>query len=270
MKKIIALTIVCLFLASCSATTQTTSGKSYLQKYSEPSASSQYHYSGNGDEVSFEEKMRQVAAVEPRLTFPARIGLARIDKGRLSTIPGKEMEAWMQLADKLAPGYGKFVPLNQLVVSMVEDKESPTSNCCQYGKRSVEKVIQKIRLAGARQHFDVVLIYEVFSKSNRESNFLAIADLSVIGGFILPSRALEAEGFGNAILIDIFQGYPYGTIDVTVDKEELMSTSWGRGNNERELSEKVKTQAAVKMAGEAEDLIKRLRMELAESRNAAK
>jgi len=268
MRKIIVLVIVCIFLASCSTTTQTTSGRSYLQKYSDLTASPDSASPGKGTRVPFAEKMRQVASVEPTLTFPARIGLARIENGRLSTIPGNEMEAWVKLGEKLGPEYGQLVPVNQLVVAMLEDSEA--GKCCRNYENSVEKVIQKIRLAGARQHFDVVLIYEVFSKDNRQVNFLTIADLSIIGGFILPSRALEAEGFGNAILIDIFQGYPYGTIDVTVDKEEIMSTYWGENNNKRALSDKVKTQAALKMANEAEAMVRKLRLELSEARNLKK
>lgn len=256
MRHKLPLLFLCFCLAACGHRTQTTSGASYLEKYKNVPIVA----IANGDNISIEEQIRKVAAVEPVLTFPVRIGLARIDYGQLSVLPGEEVEAWEKVKDKLGHNFGEFVPLNPLVANMVSQSVASKNNT------RINDVMNKIRLGAARQHLDAVLIYEVYSKTDRNSNFLAIADLTIIGGFLLPSHSVEAEGFAKAMLIDVVQGYPYGTADVTLDKEEVYSTTWGSYNRERDLSDSVKTKAAVKLTEEVEKMFERLRWELAEKR----
>lgn len=245
MKKLSTI-LLCLLLVACGNHTQTTSGKSYLAKYKDKSVA------GDG---GIEDKLRAVASVEPTLTFPARIGLARIDGGRLSNIPGQEIAAWMEQKEKLGDGFGEFVPLNPMVAEMVSQSVGADGD-----------VMNKIRLGAARQHLDAVLIYEVYSKTDNDSTLLSITDLTIIGGYILPSRAIEAEGFANAMLIDVMQGYPYGTVDVTVDKEEKYTQAWGSHDEVVDMSDAIKIKAAVKLSGEAREMLLKLRAELAEKR----
>ncbi len=91
------------------------------------------------------------------------------------------------------------------------------------------------QLGAARQYLDAVLIYEVFSRENSESNILTVRILTIIGGYILPSKAVAIEGFANALLIDVLQAYPYGTASATLDKKE-MTTSFGKFEKMKELS----------------------------------
>lgn len=252
--------LLCLFLSlyltACTTHTQTTSGQSYLDKYKNvPTLATT-----NEDNINIEAQIRQAAQVEPILSFPARIGLARIDNGRLSNIPGEEIEAWIKTRDKLGKDFGEFIPLSPLVTNMVSSSVESQNNS------RINNVINKIRLGAARQHLDAVLIYETYSKSDRQSNFLSIANITIIGGYILPSKAIEAEGFANAMLIDVIQGYPYGTAEVILDKEEMYTSSWGSQERQHKFSEKVKTKAAIKLAGEAERMFMLLRAELAEKR----
>ncbi len=241
---------------ACSHHVQTTSGDSYLGKYKNlKSAENQ-----NLDSLNIEQKIRQIAAVEPTLTFPARIGIARIENGQLSILPGEEVESWFKLGEKLGTDYGKLIPVNPMIAHMVSEDVSDSNEL------SLKNAITQIRMGAARQHLDVVLIYEIFSKADHESNLLSIADVTILGGFILPSRALEVEGYSNAMLIDVINGYPYGTVETSLQKEESYSTTWGMDSTENELNKNIRSMVTKKLVGEVEEMLKQIRLQLAESR----
>jgi hypothetical protein len=98
--------LIMLMLAGCSHTSQTTSGTAYIAPLP------QIAVSDNG----FEAKLRATASVDPLLRFPARIGLARIERnGCRSTLvppPAEEGRAWLAVAQTLGPDYGEFVPIS--------------------------------------------------------------------------------------------------------------------------------------------------------------
>ena len=128
--------------------------------------------------------------------------------------------------------------------------------------------MNQIRLGAARQHLDAVLIYETFSKENRSENILALADVTILGGFILPSQNHDVQGFADAVLIDVIQGYPYGTLQTVVDKQTEVSSSWGWGPARRDdaFSQTAQLQAAKQLSDEAYTMFGKLRLELAEKR----
>jgi len=70
-----------------------------------------------------DQRVREVANVEPILRFPARIGLARIgiENSRPTLIPppAEEAKAWVDLAEDLGPEYGEFVPISPLIAAML-------------------------------------------------------------------------------------------------------------------------------------------------------
>ena len=254
MKNIIIVSLMALGLAACESHVQTTSGKSYLEKYKDlPSVAARKRSPTAGEvakeqaDPTFQETLVKAASVEPILKFPARIGLARIDQGRLTGVPGAEAEAWLKVRKNLGRDFGEFVPLSPMVAHMASRGTG----------RNVNDTMEKIRLGAARQHMDAVLVYEVYSKAHTERTLLAFTDVTLIGAFIFPNRSVEAKGFANAMLIDVFQGYPYGTANVTLDDESL-STSFGSDENERELAESVKIKAGVKLTGEVEKMFERL------------
>jgi hypothetical protein len=202
--------------------------------------------------------------VEPVLRFPARIGLARVDRGSLTVIPMEEADRWSKAEDRLGNSFGEFVPVNPMVANMAVSAS---------GYSPAERgpgIIDVIRLGAARQHLDAVLIYEVVTKESEHANILSAANTTILGGYILPSERHDTEGFGNALLIDVVQGYPYGTLTTTVKKQSRSASAWGWGSKSGDgeaLSQKIKAQAAHQLADETYDLFTDLRTKLAEQRD---
>lgn len=263
MKTVLAFIVLALSLAGCSRHTQTTSGQEYLSQYSQlPRYGVDKSKDRSEEAKSIDERVREVAAVEPILKFPARIGLARIDGGRLTTLPVEEADSWKAAGDKLGKKFGEFIPVNPIIARMVAgDKRSS----------DVNGIIDVVRLGAARQHLDAVLIYEVIAKEKTHTNILAAANASILGGYILPSKRHEAEGLGNALLIDVMQGYPYGAVEAVVEKQSRMASSWGWGSehgDREEMAAKIKAQAAKQLAEESYEMFTDLRVKLAEKRTS--
>jgi hypothetical protein len=97
---------MCLALAACETTSQTTSGRDYLDRYAQQ-AREQRQYGADG--LAIDSQIREAAAVEPLLHFPARIGIARIAPPgptggpALGGIPENEAKAWSEAAARLGP-----------------------------------------------------------------------------------------------------------------------------------------------------------------------
>lgn len=236
---------VLVLLASCS-TTQNTSGAEYLSKY-DGVATAKAAVEAKDEDESFEETLRKVAAVEPVLTFPAKIGLARIEQGRISPLPAEEMETWTNLQHELGDSFGEFILVNPMIAAVVTEGVKTKSG-------SISSINQ-VRLAAARQHLDAVLIYEVQANSRGEDNLLSVGNLTIIGMYVLPSETVKAEGYASAVLFDVLQGYPYGTADVIVDQK----TGYATNDNKYERGEKMKreiSKAAVeKLAPELKKML---------------
>ena len=260
MKKLVTIVAISLTLAGCSAT-QTTSGQEYLAQYSSvPVSAPRQTVRPDGTKVevkSIDALVREAAAVEPILKFPARIGIARITDGSLTTIPPEEMTSWEALCNKLGRSFGECVPVSPMVARMVASGARDMGD-------SLNGVIDTIRLGAARQHLDAVLVYEVLSRESSHKNILAVANLSVIGGYVLPGRTHDAVGLGSALLIDVVQAYPYGTLSTTVEKKSRVSSSWGWGSDRKsdELAATIKAQAAKQLADEAYIMFQKLPNEL--------
>lgn len=263
MKKLIALIATAVTLMGCENAVQTTSGGEYLAKYKNvPVGASSGDSASGGKNIN--QLIRDAAAVEPVLKFPARIGLARIENGDLAPVPQEEAEAWKKAQEKLGSGFGEFVLLSPMVVKMVAAAVGEEQG---YYGRGIEGVITAIRLGAARQHLDAVVIYEEHSTEEEKDNLLSVGKLSLIGGFILPSESHEAQGFADGMLIDVIQGYPYGTLQTVVDKQTKLASAWGWGSDRSQaLSEKVKIQAGKQFAQQATDMFMKLRTGLAEKR----
>ncbi len=159
-------------LAGCNSTVQTGSGASYLAARPEfrPAA-------GN----SVERAVYDAAKAEPALRFPARLGLARIEGGRLTAIPPEEGDKWLALIKSVGTAYGEFVPISPLVAEMAS------------AGRQDDTVVDRIRIGAARQQMDVVLIYEVLQNQRDRGTVLSLADLTIVGSFLVPSRAIEGQ-----------------------------------------------------------------------------
>lgn len=238
--KLVALTASIVFLSACSHTTQLTSGQDYL---------SRYNFSTTTLQTNTDLDVREIAAIEPDLQFPARIGLARIERGRLITLPVDEGEDWADMAQNLGAGYGQFVPVSPMIASMVNPNHTAPST---------KQLVDHIRRGSARQHLDYVLIYEVTDMTDAHSNALRVADLSVLGLFMLPTRNIDVSSTASAMLIDVRNGYPYGTASAFADKKSL-STAIGKRSQKKKLSDKARQLAVEKLSHDVFEMMKILK-----------
>jgi hypothetical protein len=224
----IPLLIAALTLTACAHSTQLTSGAEYLAA------------TGPGP-GAIDAEIAAVAAVEPNLRFPARIGVARIVNGALSNPTAEEAEGFAALLQRQR-ALGEFVPISPIVMEMV----APSGD--------QRTVIADIRLAAARQHLDHVLIYEIGVRSTQRDTPFAIADVTLIGGAFLPTRQVRVAGVGQAMLIDVRNGYPYGTASAMADLSGL-ARSFGTGRREGVLEERATAKVAEALLPEVEAML---------------
>ncbi|PCJ30540.1 MAG: hypothetical protein COA90_09000 [Gammaproteobacteria bacterium] len=243
--KLTSLLAVVMMLTACAQHIQTSSGRSYLDKYDH--LENKAVEKGKAESVN--QLVRKAAMVEPTLTFPARIGIARIDRGYLTSIPDAEIEFWEESRKNIGYKLGEFVPVSPLITTMAVSSVGVDD-------KTID-VVSQIRIGAARQHMDAVLIYEVYSRENSSSNGLSIGDLTIIGAYLLPSKSVETQGYANALLIDVVQGYPYGTAEASLEKSELASTV-GRYDKMQELSKEIKTEVTAKLVKQVEEMFKDL------------
>lgn len=226
-------------LGACETHLQTSSGADYLARYDAT------HESANSVATDIDEDVRRIAAIEPTLAFPARIGLARIEHGALTTLPEDEARIWQGVLEELGSDYGEFVPVSPLIASMVSDAPMRRSN-------NTAAIIGHIRRGAARQHLDYVLTYEVGSSRDEKANALALADLTVIGMFVLPSRTIEVEASASGLMLDVRTGYPYATLTTHAEKSGV-SRVVSDGSTARTYADKAETRAVAKLAQEFGD-----------------
>lgn len=229
---------IAILLPACTTTSQYTSGADYLSRYSNPTASTS----------NLDTSIRDIAAVEPDLRFPARIGLARIHDRQLVGVPNDEAESWRSAAERLGPEFGQFIPVSPLVADMVSPRDS----------QNKQNVVDHIRRGAARQHLDYVITYEVTDTAESDGNALRLADLTILGLFILPSRNLKAEATASAILLDVRNGYPYLTGSTFADKDGL-STVIGKGDRKDKLKHAARQAAVLSIAEEFADGLRDLK-----------
>ena len=253
-------------LAGCGHTTQTTSGSQYLAAYD----------SGAGEASATDVEIAAAANVEPQLRFPARIGLARIGAQGLEAVPQAEAYAWGGLAERLGGGYGTFVPVSPLIAALAtpETAQQPPAQACGYfGCREnaadrLAQVVRQVRLGAARQHLDAVLIYETSGRSAESSNPLAVTKLALIG-FFLPTESVEADGFAQAVLVDVRNGYTYGTASAVAEKPSHRLTTVSDSEDAHAAARReAEARAVTALTGEVEAMVRDLRLALAEKRAA--
>ncbi len=256
-------------LTACTSYVQTTSGSQYLAGYSASPPEGEIRLPSAGEAGTVDADIVRIAAVEPQLRFPARLGLARIDEGRLTPVPPAEAEAWRDLARRLGSGYGEFLPVSPLIAALADPHpETPDFRGSPWGgyRRSLAQVVQEVRYGAARQHLDAVLIYEPFGKSSEAGNILSVTKIALIG-FFLPTEDIEAEGFAQAVLVDVRNGYTYGTASAVSEKPtRRLSTSGNSYKVQADARAEAQARAVEKLTGEVETMVRDLRLALAERR----
>jgi len=196
--------------------TQLTSGKQYLGEY--PLGKGSPRDSGSTP-TDLDRLVAEVAAIEPNLHFPARIGLARIEHGLLSAIPPDEDAQWIRLAAELGDGFGEFVPLNRIVSEMVYANHAARSRPA----GGIADAVARIRLGAARQHLDLVLVYEIADRTELTPTELTILDWTLIGAYAPTNRA-RSQTHATALLLDVRTGYPYGSALASADDTFFAAT----------------------------------------------
>jgi hypothetical protein len=232
-----------MLLSACATTSQYTSGQAYLEGYEHPAYAVL--------EGSVDQDVRDIAAVEPNLAFPARIGLARIENARLTTVPADEAEHWQELAGQLGESYGEFVPLSQMIAAMVARPNDSAISPAQ-------RVVADIRRGSARQHLDYVLVYEVSEQSDQKSNSLRVADLTILGLYVIPSRDIRIDATASAMLIDVRNGYPYGTATAFAEQSKSVTAAGGR-TNRKNLSYVARVEAVENLTSQVAVFLRDLR-----------
>ncbi|MEL6857082.1 MAG: hypothetical protein AAFO74_01770 [Pseudomonadota bacterium] len=197
-----------LWLGACTSSIQTTSGADYLARYDAS------HEAANGVQSDVDADIREIAAIEPNLLFPARIGLARFQHGKLTTLPEDEARIWQDAIQSAGGEFGEIVPVSPLIAALVEEAPARGSN-------PAVAAIGNIRRGAARQHLDYVLAYEVGSHRTKKANAYAIADLTIIGMFVLPSRTIQVDAVASGLMLDVRTGYPYATLITYAEKSGL-------------------------------------------------
>jgi hypothetical protein len=235
-----------LTLAACETSLQTSSGADYLARYD---ASHEY---GTGVMSDVDEDVRRIAAIEPTLAFPARIGLARIEHGVLTTLPADEARIWQDQLEEMGAEYGEFVPVSPMIASMVSTPPVRQQS-------DAAAVIAHIRRGASRQHLDYVLTYEVGSSREEKANALALADLTIIGMFVLPSRSIEVEASASGLMLDVRTGYPYATLTTHAEKSGVSRVVSDRSTG-RGYADTAEERAVAKLAQEFGDAMSRLAM----------
>ena len=158
------------------------------------------------------------------------------------------MQSWANLSQKLGAPYGEFVPVSPLIAAMVR----PTNS-----QSATEQVVADIRRASARQHLDYVLMYEVTQNSSNKGNALAFADWTILGLYVLPTRSLEIDSMASALLIDVRNGYPYGTATAFAERR-TSTTAFGSGHSNTKAKNSNQSKAVENLAGEVEIMVKDL------------
>jgi hypothetical protein len=251
-------------LAACGTYVQTTSGSQYLAGYSASPQEGEIRLPTAGETGTVDTDIAQIAAVEPQLRFPARLGLARIDSGRLTQVPPAEADAWRGLAGRLGSGYGEFVPVSPLIAALATPADA--SGCRDPYGVCLAEVVKQVRFGAARQHLDAVLIYEPFGRSSEEGNILSVTKLALIG-FFLPTEDIEAEGFAQAILVDVRNGYTYGSASAVAEEPtRRLSTSGNSYKVQEDARADAQLRAVAALTGEVESMMHELRLALAEQR----
>lgn len=110
-------------------------------------------------------------------------------------------------------------------------------------------VVDRIRLGAARQHVDAVLIYTVAYASTDKISPLSLLDLTIVGAYLVPSRSIRGEATATALLLDVRNGYPYGTATTDAHQGGFVP-SIGSRQESQDLAQDAEVDAVGKLTAE--------------------
>lgn len=225
---------------------QMTSGKKYISDYSQVEVK-------EANKTSTDKEVKLVAEIEPSLRFPARIGLVKIYNGKITNLSPEEVESWTKVKEEMGEKFGDFIPVSSMIAEMVYSSQN--RNTKRHG--NPVEIFRKVRLGAARQHLDYVLVYEVFSSTKTTKLASSIANWTIIGGYLIPSRQIKTTGHANALLLDVRTGYPYGTATATLNANEI-SAWFNNRDKARNLADKNQISTVIKLIPEVQQMMKKL------------
>jgi len=163
-------------------------------------------------------------------------------------------------------GFGSFTPVDPIIMAFTSGSLPPaTSQAYNSGNGHVRfngrNLPTKIRLGAARQHLDAVLIYEVGTAERRGKTPLAAIKLSILGDAVVSDRTVKAAGAGKAILLDVRNGYPYGTAQAEKDLSGY-ADEWFTTSARAERRENARKSIAADLVPEVETMLRTLVSEL--------
>ena len=241
--------LIILSLASIgcqSHSVQMTSGKKYLSNYTN-------HDVTETNASDLNEEVKAIASIEPSIKFPSRIGLVKLFNGRITNLSVQEVEAWEESRSTMGAEFGDFIPVSPMIAEMVYTPGKTDSK----SKGNPSEIFRKVRLGAARQHLDHVLIYEVFSDTKTTKLASSVANWTIIGGYFVPSREIETTGFANALLLDVRNGYPYGTASATLNATEFSASQTYRDKT-RNLTDKNQISTVIKLIPQVQQMMIKL------------
>lgn len=248
LKKLFLLSILMLG-AGCSSV-QHSSGIDYLHRFQSDVAG----LDRKSNVSKLDPEIWNAASAEPILRFPAKIGLARIEDGRITDIPEEETLDWQLLSERSA-AVTKFEHLNLIGLKKFRQP---------YWRPNIKEpsLTKSIRIAAARQHLDAIIVYEIDAKTRKNNTVLAIADLTIVGGAILPTRVINSEASARMSILDVRNGYNYGSAAV-VSELKKFSTSWGSNERRVEIENSAKKEAYTDLSIKTETMLSELATKMA-------
>lgn len=264
--------LVALMLGCTGHSVQTTSGKDYLAKYNIKRNAGEVAAKHRSEpartaHATFDQALHHVADIEPTISFPARIGVAKIgcqlesNCDWLLPLRPAEVEAWSEMASNLGASFGSIVPMNPLFL------EEALTEARRIGLDiSGLTAIDGVRLGAARQHLDGIIIYETQHKTSEETNALALGDLTLIGAFVLPSKRIEGQAYAAAIMVDPVTGYPYGQVEASAESDSHFTSRVGANSGKQSAKEDAEARVVQALAAETEKAIRGLRLAIAEKK----
>ena len=142
----------------------------------------------------------------PVFNTSAKIGIARLDKGRLIAAPFNELRDWAFLDKRSATNFGIISPaavLNNIPAVPMNGRDS-------------DNKLDEIRMTASDLGMDYVLIYGM-GKDAQWGSFAGKAMANT--GFTMDSDEISPRGNAKAILVDTYSGKVFGT--VTSDEIEF-------------------------------------------------
>lgn len=173
----------------------------------------------------------------PEVILPARIALARAGSREMQVTSEAELAIWRETAAELGEGFGEFLTLSPVSADMAGELT----------ETQVRGVVADVRRAAALQKADYVLLYSVATGAGTNSNVLDVADLTIIGLWVAPSRNVNATATAEAILLDVRTGYVFGA--ATAQGEDTTLTTAMRSDQaERGARKAAQLDAVEKLA----------------------